>query len=121
MSYIQKRGKNTAWEKQMLKNLVADTILYGKIKTSLPVAKKLTKLLAKLITISKKALMEKEQKQHFYRLALRYLVCKKSQGVIEKLFDLGEKYQKRPGGYSRIIKMGMRKGDNNLRVEFSLV
>ncbi|CAJ0756356.1 13789_t:CDS:1, partial [Entrophospora sp. SA101] len=76
----------------------------------------------------KKAEKEKERKearQHFYRLALRYLVSKKKvefkQGkektkVLSKLFgDLGKKYQTRPGGYSRIIKLGQRQGDNNLR------
>jgi len=72
-------------------------------------------------------------RQHLYRLALHYLVnkkkveVKKKQGkektrVLDKLFaELGKKYQDRPGGYSRIIKLGTRNGDNNLRVIFSLV
>ena len=42
--------------------------------------------------------------------------------MINKLFDdLGKRYQERPGGYSRIIKLSQRQGDNNLRVIFSLV
>jgi large subunit ribosomal protein L17 len=42
--------------------------------------------------------------------------------VLPKLFDqLGKRYQNRPGGYSRIIKMKTRRGDNNLRVILSLV
>jgi ribosomal protein L17 len=49
MSYINKTGKNTAWRKHVLNNLVADTILYEKIETSLPIARSLTKLLAKLV------------------------------------------------------------------------
>jgi ribosomal protein L17 len=49
MSYINKRGKNTAWRKHVLNNLVADAILYEKIETSLPIARSLTKLLAKLV------------------------------------------------------------------------
>ena len=49
MSYINKTGKDTAWRKHVLNNLVADTILYGKIETTQPMAKSLTKLLAKLI------------------------------------------------------------------------
>jgi len=97
-------------------------------------AKRLTKLLAKLITCAKRAEKEKEKKearQHLYRLALRHLVNKKRvefrQGkkkskVLSKLFDnLGKRYQERPGGYSRIIKLGQRQGDNSLRVIFSLV
>jgi len=50
MSYIQKAGKNSAWRRNNLNNLVADVILYEKIETSLPTAKSLTKLLAKLIS-----------------------------------------------------------------------
>jgi ribosomal protein L17 len=54
MSYILKPGKNSAWRKRVLNNLVADVILYEKIETSLSLAKNknkndLTKLLAKLV------------------------------------------------------------------------
>ncbi|RHZ37632.1 50S ribosomal protein L17 [endosymbiont GvMRE of Glomus versiforme] len=135
MSFILKPGKNSAWRKRVANNLVTDVICSKKgIETSLPTAQRLTKLLAKLITYAKKAEKEKEKKevrQHFYRLALRYLVNKKrvefKQGktktrVLSKLFDdLGKKYQSRSGGYSRIVKLGLRRGDNNLRVVFSLV
>ena len=49
MSYIKKRGKNSTSKRKILKNLVADVILYEKIETNLPTAHALTKLLAKLI------------------------------------------------------------------------
>jgi large subunit ribosomal protein L17 len=55
-------------------------------------------------------------------MALRYLVNKKNSGVMNKLFtELKDRYQERKGGYSRIIKLNYRMGDNNLRVVFSLV
>ncbi|RHZ36638.1 L17 family ribosomal protein [endosymbiont GvMRE of Glomus versiforme] len=135
MSFILKPGKNSAWRKHVSSNLVADAICYKKgIKTSLPTAKRLKKLLNKLVTYAKKAEKEKEKKevrQHFYRLALRYLVNKKNvkfkQGkekieVLDELFNkLGKKYQNQSGDCSRIIKLGRRRGDGSLRVIFSLV
>lgn len=54
MSYINKPGKNTTWRRHVLRNLAADTILHGKVETTLSLAKhkekeNLTKLMAKLI------------------------------------------------------------------------
>ena len=121
MSYINKIGKTTAWRKHVLNNLVADTILYGKIETSLTLARSkdkdnLTKLMAKLIKYAKQDTL------HSRRMALRYLVNKKSSGVVNKLFtELKERYRERKGGYTRITKLNYRMGDNNLRVIFSLV
>ena len=116
MSYINKAGKNVAWRKHVLNNLVADTILYGRIETSELMAKNLTKLLAKLVKWAK------EDTLHSRRMALRYLVNKKHLGVVNKLFtEIKDKYQSREGGYSRITKLNYRVGDNNLRVIFSLV
>ena len=127
MSYINKPGKNAAWRSHVLNNLVADVILHEKVETSLSLAKSkrkndLTKLLAKLVKYAK------QDNLHSRRLALRYLVNKKNledqkgQKLLDKLFsDLKERYKDRAGGYSRIIKLNYRKGDNNQRVVFSLV
>lgn len=125
MSYVNKPGKNSAWRKQQVTNLLADVILYEKIETSLPQARRLTKLVAKLVGWAKVNTL------HSRRLALCYLVNKKNvemkEGeekikVLPKLFDqLGKRYQNRPGGYSRITKMKTRRGDNSLRVILSLV
>jgi large subunit ribosomal protein L17 len=116
MSYINKSGKDAAWRKHVLNNLVTDVILYGKVETSQVMARNLTKLLAKLVGWAK------EDTLHSRRMALRYLVNKKHLGVMNKLFtEVKDKYQDRKGGYSRITKLNYRMGDNNLRVVFSLV
>ena len=101
---------------------MADTILYEKVETSLPMARSLTKLLAKLIRYAKQDTL------HSRRLALQYLVSKKKledkegKKLLDKLFsDLKERYKERAGGYSRITKLNYRAGDNDLRVIFSLV
>jgi len=122
MSYINKPGKTTAWRTHVLNNLAADTILYEKVETSLPMARSLAKLLAKLIKWAKQDTL------HSRRLALQYLVNKKKledrggKKLLDKLFsDLKERYKDRAGGYSRITKLNYRVGDNNLRVIFALV
>ena len=122
MSYINKPGKNTAWRNHVLNNLVADTILFEKVETSLPMARSLTKLLAKLVKYAKQDTL------HSRRLALKNLVNKKGledkegKKLMDKLFsDLKERYKNRAGGYSRITKLNYRTGDNSLRVIFSLV
>ncbi|CAG8709272.1 9307_t:CDS:2, partial [Racocetra persica] len=101
---------------QLLNDNIADAILYEKVETSLPMARSLTKLLAKLIGYAK------QNDLHARRLALKYLVNKKKntdqQGkkLLDKLFsDLKERYKERAGGYSRITKLNYRLGDNNLR------
>ena len=116
MSYINKPGKTTERREHILNDLVASIILDEKIETSLPTAKSLTKLLDKLIGYAE------QDTFHSRRLSLCYLVNKKHLGVMDKLFkDLKERYKDRAGGYSRITKLNYRKGDNNLRVIFSLV
>ena len=122
MSYINKPGKTTAWRSHVLNNLAADVILHEKVETSLPMARSLTKLLAKLIKFAKQDTL------HSRRLALQYLVNKKKledqkgKKLLDKLFsDLKEKYKNRAGGYSRVTKLNYRVGDNSLRVVFSLV
>lgn len=125
MSYISKRGKNSAWRRSVLKNLVADVILYEKIETNSSNVHRLDKLLSKLIKWAKNNTV------HSRRLALRYLINKKSvriwqneekTKILKKLFDqLGERYKDRLGGYSRIVRLEPRLGDNAPRVIFSLV
>jgi len=116
MSFIQKNGKNSAWMKQVLRNIVSDIILYESLETNMPIARRATKLIAKLIGWSKKDTL------CYRRLALKYLVNKKHQGVMEKLFsNLKDRYKDRNGGYTRIIKSKFRKGDNSSRVLLSLV
>jgi len=116
MSFINRRGKTTAWRKQIIRRLASDVILKEKVETGVPMAKSLTKLISKLIGWAKR------DDLHSRRLALRFLVNEKHTGVMKKLFtDLKDRYKERNGGYTRFIKKENRLGDSSLRVVFSLV
>jgi len=89
--------------KALLRGLAASMIIHDGIKTTEPRAKELRRFVERLVTISKR------DNVNARRLALKKLPNKL---VVEKLFDIyGPRYQDRPGGYTRIIKLGLRHGD----------
>jgi len=88
----------------MLRNMCNSMIMHEAIKTTLPKAKELRSVVEPLITLGKTP-----------TLANRRLVFNRTRDrdVVAKLFNvLGPRYQARPGGYTRILKMGFRVGDN---------
>ena len=95
----------------MLSNLAVSLITHGRIKTTLSKAKALRPFIEKIITLAKKAHQANDaaRKLHFRRLAISRVRDKK---VVALLFD--EKvteFLERPGGYTRIYKLGQRIGD----------
>lgn len=98
--------------RQLLKNLVASLILYEKIKTTEAKAKEAKKLAEKLINIGKDNSLNSRRK------LLRYLP---SNAVAKILEVIGPKYKERKGGYTRIVKIGLRKGDGAKMVMLELV
>lgn len=127
MSYIIKTGKNSAWGKNLRRNLLSEVIMYERVVINYSHARMLTKIVAKVISWAKKGDL------HSRRLSLRYLnnrkdnlsFCKEKDTqikMIDKLFDvLSKRYHDRSGGYTRIIRISNRKGDNSPTVVFSLV
>jgi large subunit ribosomal protein L17 len=96
----------------LLRGLASAMLQHGAIKTTEPRAKELRRFIEPLVTISKRGDVASR------RLALKKLPDKL---MVEKLFDVyGPRYQDRPGGYTRIIKLGVRKGDAAplVRIEF---
>jgi len=88
----------------MFRNMAASLLKHETIKTTVPKAKELRRVVEPLITIAK------EDSVAHRRLAFDRLRDKE---VVGKLFtDLGPRNKTRPGGYVRILKMGMRAGDN---------
>lgn len=99
----RKLGRTTAHRQAMLANMANALIKHEQIKTTLPKAKELRPYVEKLITLGKRAGVA--QRREAFR-ALR------DDAMVRKLFDtLGDRYEKRPGGYTRIMKAGFRYGD----------
>jgi large subunit ribosomal protein L17 len=97
-------GRNSSHRKAMFRNMAASLLRHETIKTTLPKAKELRRVVEPLITLAKEDGVAKR------RLAFDRLRDKE---VVGKLFkDLGPRFRDRPGGYLRILKLGPRPGDS---------
>ena len=100
----RKLGRTTAHRKALFRNMVTALIRRERIRTTLAKAKELRSHVEKTITLGKKGTL------HAKRLARKVVVEKEA---FSKLFGLlSERYAKRNGGYTRIIKIGNRRGDD---------
>ncbi|MCJ7686926.1 MAG: 50S ribosomal protein L17 [Desulfobacteraceae bacterium] len=96
-------GRNTSHRRAMLRNMVTSLLDHEQIVTTDAKAKVVRPVAEKMITLAKRGDL------HARRQALAYM---KDKGVIHKLFgDLKDRYLDRQGGYLRIVKKGVRKGD----------
>lgn len=113
MPGYRKLGRPTAHRKLMLRNLVTDLLREGRITTTNCRAKEARKIAEKMITLGKRGDL------HAQRQAMSYLF---DEDVVKKLFDeIGPNYADRNGGYTRILKLGPRQGDNAEMVFLDLV
>lgn len=105
----RKLGRVTAHRKAMMANLAAALIKHEQITTTLPKAKELKPYVEKLITLAKQASAKPETALSKRRLAVSRM---RDEAQVKKLFDvLAERYEGRPGGYTRVLKAGFRYGD----------
>jgi large subunit ribosomal protein L17 len=101
---LRKLNRTSSHRLAMLRNMCNSLITHEAIKTTVPKAKELRRLVEPLITLGKDATVAHR------RLAFDRT---RDRDVVAKLFDvLGPRYAARPGGYTRILKMGFRVGDN---------
>jgi len=99
----RKLGRNSSHRKAMFRNMATSLVQHETIKTTLPKAKELRRVVEPLITLAK------EDGVANRRLAFDRL---RDKAAVGKLFtDLGPRFKERPGGYIRILKMGPRAGD----------
>ena len=113
MAY-RKLGRDSKHRRSMLANLTKSVIMNERIQTTQDRAKETRKFVDKMITYGKKGDLVSRRK------ALAFLHNDKE--VVNKLFnDLNKRYENRNGGYTRIIKLNERKGDDALVVILELV
>ncbi|MBR2560111.1 MAG: 50S ribosomal protein L17 [Firmicutes bacterium] len=107
MPGYRKLGRPTAHRKSMLRNLVTDLLREGRIQTTEFRAKEAGREAEKLITLAKNTTKDTAVKNR--RLASEVIF---DEDVVAKLFDeIAPKYEERHGGYTRILKLGPRRGD----------
>jgi large subunit ribosomal protein L17 len=115
---INNLSRTKAHRDALMSNLASQLIVHKRIVTTLAKAKALRTYVEPLITKTKKA-VSKEENMHQHRVVFSYLNDKKA---VEELFKVvGPKIVSRPGGYTRIIKLGARVGDNAERAMIELV
>jgi large subunit ribosomal protein L17 len=99
----KKLGRDASHRKALYSNLAGSLIVHGRIKTTVTKAKAVKPIAEKMITLGRQGDI------HARRQATAFL---RSQDVVHKLFsEVGPRFKERPGGYSRIIRIGPRPGD----------
>lgn len=103
MARLRKLGRTTDHRKAMLRNQVTSLLRDGRIETTLAKAKETKRMADKMITLGKRGDL------HARRQALAYIY---DEDVVKKLFDeIAPKYADRNGGYTRVLRVGPRRGD----------
>jgi len=101
---LRKLNRTSSHRLAMFRNMAVSLITHEAIKTTLPKAKELRRVVEPLITLAKEPTVANR------RLAFARL---RNRDAVVKLFDeIGPRYQERNGGYTRVLKMGFRQGDN---------
>ncbi|MBM3362882.1 MAG: 50S ribosomal protein L17 [Betaproteobacteria bacterium] len=101
---LRKLNRTSSHRLAMLRNMMNSLIEHEAIKTTVPKAKDLRRVVEPMITLAKEPTLANK------RLAFDRL---RDRDMVVKLFaELGPRYKTRPGGYTRILKMGFRVGDN---------
>ncbi len=100
----RKLGRDSSARKALFRSLLTSFFNHGRIETTEAKAKEIRGLAEKMITLAKRGDL------HARRQVLAYIL---DEDVVRKLFsDIAPKYADRPGGYTRVVKTGFRKGDN---------
>jgi len=118
----RKLGRVTEHRIAMLRNQAHALLKHERIETTVPRAKELRPFVERIISIAKRGVAggaENGKSLHARRLVLRDIPDRE---IVSKLFDtLAPRFEGRPGGYTRILKLGPRQGDNAPMARIELV
>ncbi|WP_223703203.1 50S ribosomal protein L17 [Sutcliffiella deserti] len=117
----RKLGRTSAQRKAMLRDLTTDLIISERIETTEARAKELRSVVEKMITLGKRGDLHARRQASSY---VRHEVANQETGqdAVQKLFaDIAPRYDERQGGYTRIMKLGPRRGDGAPMVIIELV
>src|SRR3954471_16513000 len=118
----RKLGRVTEHRIAMLRNQASALILHERIETTVPKAKELRPFVERIITLAKRGLAAGDangKSLHARRLVLRDI---QDRDVVGKLFDtIAPRFEGRPGGYTRILRLGFRRGDSAEVAQIELV
>lgn len=121
--YAHRRlGRDTQHRKALLRNLATDLLDHEHIVTTVPKAKEVRPIVERLITVAKRGVKADDPKGR--TLAARRLVMTEivNEDVVTKLFDqLAPRFMDRPGGYTRILRLGHRRGDGGEIAQIELL
>ncbi len=108
-----KLGRKTGSRKALFRNLVAECIKRGKIRTTYAKAKAIQPKVEKIITLGRKGTLNDRRKAYSYL---------NDNAILDELFSvISKKFEQRSSGFTRITKLGYRKGDSTHLVELSIL
>ncbi len=109
MAGYSKLNRRSDQRKAMLRDLVTQLIIHERIETTVTKAKELRRLVEKMVTLGKQNTLASRRRA---AQIVRFLDAGENQNAIQKLFsDIAPRFQNREGGYTRIYRIGPRRGD----------
>lgn len=108
-----KAGYTSDKEKNMLRNVVSQLIISGKVEVTLATAKRVSSKADRLVTYAKKGNLASRRLAAKFVREEGFVDPRTGKNALQKLFDVyGPKYRERNGGYTRVLKLDNRQGDN---------
>ena len=118
MSFVNKKGKTSSWRKMVIRQQDSDVIAYSQIKTTLTKAKETQKHVDNIITLAKNKSLANDRKMRSIFLKTKKMDVDQ---LVKQAHTIAKKYENRKGGYTRVIRLDERDGDNTVVAILQLV